>query len=115
MVVFSGRPACFWLGRKAGGIRPGVKIAYGTDSGVSKHGDNAREAVLMVKAGMSAMEVIKSATVNAADLLDMSSDIGTIEAGKYADIIAVDGSPLEDITELLDVDFVMKGGKVYKD
>ncbi|MDQ6960249.1 MAG: amidohydrolase family protein, partial [Mariprofundaceae bacterium] len=92
----------------------GVKIAYGTDSGVSKHGNNAREAVLMVKAGMPAMEVIKTATVNAADLLDMSSDIGTIEAGKYADIIAVDGSPLEDITELLDVDFVMKGGKVYK-
>ncbi len=92
----------------------GVKIAYGTDSGVSRHGDNAREAVLMVKAGMPAMDVIKAATVNAADLLDMSTDIGTIEAGKYADIIAVDGSPLEDITELLDVDFVMKGGQVYK-
>lgn len=95
--------------------KAGVKIAYGTDSGVSPHGTNAREAVLMVKAGMPEMEVIKSATVNAADLLDMSSSIGTIEAGKYADIIAVDGSPLEDIEELLDVDFVMKGGKVYKD
>jgi imidazolonepropionase-like amidohydrolase len=69
----------------------------------------------MVKAGMPEMEVIKSATVNAADLLDMSSEIGTIEAGKYADIIAVDGSPLENIEELLDVNFVMKGGKVYKD
>jgi len=69
----------------------------------------------MVKAGMPEIEVIKSATVNSADLLDMSADIGTIEAGKYADIIAVDGSPLDDISELLDVGFVMKGGKVYKD
>jgi len=93
----------------------GVKIAYGTDSGVSKHGTNAQEAVLMVKAGMPEMDVIKSATVNTADLLDMTSSIGTIEAGKYADIIAVDDSPLENIEELLDVDFVMKGGKVYKD
>jgi len=95
--------------------KAGVKIAYGTDSGVSKHGSNAQEAVLMVKAGMPEMDVIKSATVNSADLLDMTSSIGTIEAGKYADIIAVDSSPLENIEELLDVDFVMKGGKVYKD
>ncbi len=95
--------------------KAGVKIAYGTDSGVSKHGTNAREAMLMVKAGMPEMEVIKSATVNAADLLDMSSSLGSIEAGKYADIIAVDNSPLNNIEELLDVDFVMKGGKVYKD
>jgi len=93
----------------------GVKIAYGTDSGVSKHGTNAQEAVLMVEAGMPEMDVIKTATVNAADLLDMSADIGTIEAGKYADIIAVDSSPLDDISQLLDVDFVMKGGKIYKD
>jgi imidazolonepropionase-like amidohydrolase len=64
---------------------------------------------------MPEMEVIKSATVNAADLLDMSSEIGTIETGKYADIIAVDGSPLENIEELLEVNFVMKGGKIYKD
>jgi len=95
--------------------KAGVNIAYGTDSGVSKHGTNAREAVLMVEAGMPEMEVIKSATVNAADLLDMSSSIGTIESGKYADIIALDNSPLDNIEELLDVDFVMKGGKVYKD
>jgi len=95
--------------------KAGVKIAYGTDSGVSKHGTNAQEAVLMVKAGMPEMDVIKSATVNSADLLDMTSSIGTIEVGKYADIIAVDNSPLENIEELLDVDFVMKGGKVYKD
>jgi len=93
----------------------GVNIAYGTDSGVSKHGINAEEAVLMVENGMSEMDVLVSATINAADLIGMSDSVGTIEAGMYADIIAVDGSPLEDISELLDVDFVMKGGKVYKD
>lgn len=95
--------------------KAGVNIAYGTDSGISPHGTNAQEAVLMVEAGMSEMNVIISATVNAADLIDMSDSIGTIEAGKFADIIAVDASPLENIDELLDVDFVMKGGKVYKD
>lgn len=95
--------------------KAGVKIAYGTDSGVSKHGINAQEAVLMARAGMSEMDVIKTATVNAADLLGMSDSIGTIEAGKYADIIAVDTSPLENIEALLDVGFVMKGGKVYTD
>ena len=94
--------------------KAGVKIAYGTDSGISPHGTNAEEAVLMVEAGMSEMDVIVSATINAADLVDMSDSIGTIEAGKLADIIAVSGSPLEDIEELLDVDFVMKDGKVYK-
>lgn len=92
----------------------GVNIAYGTDSGVSPHGTNAEEAVLMVEAGMSAMDVIVSATVNAADLVDMSDSLGTLESGKHADIIAVDASPLENIEELLDVDFVMKGGKIYK-
>lgn len=94
--------------------KAGVNVAYGTDSGISPHGTNAEEAVLMVEAGMSAMAVIVSATINAADLIDMSDSIGTIEAGKFADIIAVDASPLDDIEELLDVDFVMKGGKVYK-
>ena len=94
--------------------KAGVRVAYGTDSGISPHGTNAEEAVLMVEAGMSEMDVLVAATVNAADLVDMSDSIGTIEAGKFADIIAVDGSPLVDISELLDVDFVMKGGKVYK-
>ncbi len=94
--------------------KAGVKVAYGTDSGISPHGTNAQEAVLMVEAGMSEMDVIVSATINAADLIDMSDAIGTIETGKFADIIAVEGSPLDDIGELLDVDFVMKGGKVYK-
>ena len=94
--------------------KAGVNVAYGTDSGISPHGTNAQEAVLMVEAGMSEMDVIVSATINAADLIDMSDSIGTIESGKFADLIAVDESPLEDIEELLDVDFVMKGGKIYK-
>ncbi len=93
----------------------GVNIAYGTDSGVSPHGTNAEEALLMVEAGMTGMEVLIAATINAADLIDMSDSIGTIEAGKFADIIAVDRSPLDDIAELLDVNFVMKNGKIYKD
>ncbi|MBB6519875.1 metal-dependent hydrolase family protein [Pseudoteredinibacter isoporae] len=92
----------------------GVKIAFGTDSGVSRHGINAQEAVLMAQAGMTPMDVLESATINAADLIDRSSDLGTLEAGKIADIIATGGSPLSDIKELLDVDFVMKDGKVYK-
>lgn len=94
--------------------KAGVNIAYGTDSGISRHGDNAQEALLMVEAGMSEMDVIISATINAADLVDMSDAVGTIESGKFADIIAVDTSPLENIEALLDVNFVMKGGKVYK-
>ena len=94
--------------------KAGVNVAYGTDSGISPHGTNAQEAVLMVEAGMTEMEVIIAATINAADLIDMSDSLGTIETGKFADLIAVDNSPLENIEELLDVDFVMKGGKVYK-
>jgi len=92
----------------------GVKIAYGTDSGISPHGTNAEEAVLMHQAGMPNADILVSATVNAADLIGMSDQLGTLEIGKQADIIATDGSPLTDIEELLDVDFVMKGGKVHK-
>lgn len=94
--------------------KAGVRVAYGTDSGVSRHGINAEEAVLMHQAGMSEMDILVTATVNAADLISMSDSLGTIETGKHADIIATDGSPLENIEELLDVDFVMKGGKVFK-
>ena len=68
----------------------------------------------MHRAGMSEMAIIEAATVNAADLIDMSDSLGTLEAGKHADIIATDGSPLDNIEELLEVDFVMKGGKVFK-
>jgi imidazolonepropionase-like amidohydrolase len=81
---------------------------------VSKHGDNAQEFIYMIKAGMSEQDAIKTATSVAAEHIEMGDKIGTLEAGKYADIIAVDGDPLRDIEELLDVDFVMKGGVVYK-
>ena len=94
--------------------KAGVKIAYGTDSGVSKHGYNAREAQLMFAAGMSAQEVLVSATINGADLIGKSKTLGTLEVGKVADIIAMHASPLNNIDELLDVDFVMKTGKVVK-
>ncbi len=94
--------------------KAGVKVAYGTDSGISKHGTNAQEAILMHKAGMSAMEILKTATVNAADLIDMSTSLGTIESGKFADIIAMKKSPIDDIHALTDVAFVMRNGKVYK-
>ena len=94
--------------------KAGVKIAFGTDSGVSKHGNNAQEALLMAKGGMAPMDVLVSATVNGADLIGMSDSLGTLEPGKYADIIAMHGSPLESLSELLDVDFVMKAGKQVK-
>lgn len=92
----------------------GVKIAYGTDSGVSKHGYNAREAQLMLAAGMSPQDILVSATINGADLIGRSKSVGTLEVGKIADVIAMHGSPLNDINELLDVDFVMKSGEVVK-
>ena len=92
----------------------GVKIAFGTDAGVSKHGRNADEFELMVKYGMPAVEAIKAATVNAADLLGLSGEVGTVEAGKSADIIAVSGDPLSDVTTLKKIDFVMVRGEVVK-
>ncbi len=92
----------------------GVNIAFGTDSGVSKHGTNAQEFLLMRQIGMSEMDMLVAATVSGAELIGMSDTLGTIEVGKQADIIATGGSPLENIEELLDVDFVMKGGVVAK-
>ena len=92
----------------------GVKIAFGTDSGVSRHGQNAREFVLMVEAGMTPMSAIVAATINAADLLGLSREVGTIEPGKAADLVATSASPLADITELTRVRFVMRNGNVYK-
>lgn len=93
----------------------GVMIAFGTDTGVSRHGDNAREFALLVEAGLSPMEAIRSATITASEHVMMDDDIGTIEAGKFADIIAVAANPLEDVTALEDVVFVMQGGEVYSD
>ncbi len=92
----------------------GVTIAFGTDSGVSAHGDNAQEFALMVEVGMTPAEAIRSATVVAAAHVGLADEIGTIEAGKAADIIAVDGDPLADVNELLEVDFVMKDGAIVK-
>jgi imidazolonepropionase-like amidohydrolase len=94
--------------------KAGVKIAFGTDTGVSPHGDNAKEFQYMVEAGMPAYEAIKSATVAASELLRISKDYGTLEKGKIADIVAVKGNPLEDIKHLQQVSFVMKDGKIYK-
>jgi len=94
--------------------KAGVKIAFGTDSGVSPHGDNAKEFMYMVEVGMPPYEAIKSATVAASDLLRISDQYGTLESGKMADIVAVKGNPLEDITILQKVSFVMKDGVVYK-
>lgn len=94
--------------------KAGVKIAFGTDSGVSAHGDNAKEFKLMVDAGMPPMEAIRTATVHAADLLGESDHLGSLSKGKHADIIAVDGNPLESIQLLESVSFVMKGGEVFK-
>ncbi|WP_454761634.1 amidohydrolase family protein [Caulobacter segnis] len=92
----------------------GIKIAFGTDTGVSAHGDNAGEFALLVKAGLTPLEAIQTATVNAADHFSLSSEIGSLAAGKSADLIAVKGDPLKDVTELQRVTSVIKGGVVYK-
>lgn len=93
----------------------GVKIAFGTDTGVSAHGDNAQEFALMVGAGMTPLQTIQAATVNAADHFSLTAEIGSIAPGKVADIIAVGGDPLANVRELESVDFVMARGKVYKE
>lgn len=92
----------------------GVKIAFGTDAGVFPHGENGKEFIYMVEAGMPAMEAIKAATVVPAGILGMSDKIGTLEAGKLADLIAVDDNPLKNIGVMTSVSFVMKDGVVYK-
>ena len=92
----------------------GVKIAFGTDCGVGPHGDNAKEFALMVAGGMPPMEAIQSATRVTAELLEIEDEVGTLEAGKLADLIAVDGDPLADISELESVEFVMRQGVVHK-
>jgi imidazolonepropionase-like amidohydrolase len=90
----------------------GVKVAFGTDAAVYPHGLNAHEFAVYVRLGMSPLQAIQTATIHGADLLGWSSKIGTLEAGKWADLIAVDGEPLKDVTTLERVKFVMKGGEV---
>lgn len=94
--------------------RNGIRIAFGTDSGVSKHGENAREFGLLVEAGLTPAEAIRAATIVGAENLGRADLLGSIEPGKRADVIAVEDDPLEDVAALLDVDFVMKDGTVYK-
>jgi len=95
-------------------VRAGVKMTFGTDAGVCPHGVNARQFAFMVKYGMTPMQAIQAATVNAADLIGHSELFGSITPGKSADIIAVHGDPLADIRTLENVSFVMKEGTVYK-
>lgn len=98
----------------ANAYQAGVKIAFGTDAGVFDHGENYREFIYMVEAGMPEMEAIRSATYHAAVLLNQEENLGTIEAGKYADLVAVDGNPLQDISLLSEIHFVMRDGEVFK-
>jgi imidazolonepropionase-like amidohydrolase len=92
----------------------GLRIAFGTDTAVSPHGENAREFALMVKAGMTPMQAIVAATITAADHIAQSGNLGTIEPGKTADVIATEKSPLDDVNELMNVRFVMRDGIVFK-
>ncbi len=92
----------------------GVNIAFGTDAGVYPHGRNAEQFILMKEAGMTEIDIIKSATIQAAKLLEIENELGSIQTGKIADIIAVKGNPLSDIRILENVVFVMKGGTIYK-
>jgi len=94
--------------------KAGVKIAFGTDAGVFPHGQNAREFELMVAAGMPPLEAIRSATLNAAELLGETGNLGTVAPGKYADVVAVAGDPVADIARMKSMAFVMRGGVVYK-
>ncbi len=93
----------------------GVKIALGTDAAVYPHGLNARELAVYVRIGMTPLQAIQTSTLNAADLLGWTDRVGAIAPGKWADIIAVNGNPVEDVSTLQNVRFVMKGGQVYKD
>ena len=92
----------------------GVKVAFGTDAAVYPHGLNAHEFAVMVRLGLTPLQAIQAATLNAADLLGWSGKVGTLEPGAWADIVAVDGDPVKDVTTLERVKFVMKGGEVVK-
>ncbi len=92
----------------------GVKMAFGTDASIFEHGRNAEQFKLMKEAGMKSIDILKSATINASELIGIDTNTGSIEVGKWADIIAVKGNPMENIELLKNVYFVMKGGKIYK-
>lgn len=98
--------------RKA--VRAGVKMVFGTDAGVYPHGTNANQFPVMVQYGMTPMQAIQAATLNAAEALNRTGDVGAIQAGRYGDLIAVSSDPMADISALEHVDFVMKGGEVMK-
>jgi imidazolonepropionase-like amidohydrolase len=102
------------IGTAGRAYKAGVKIAFGTDAGVYPHGENAHEFELMVQAGMPPLYAIQAATVSASQLLKHDKDLGSVTAGKFADVVAVSGNPLEDISILKQVSFVMKEGVVYK-
>ncbi|KKL01195.1 amidohydrolase family protein [Rheinheimera mesophila] len=113
------RPKALAIGPKiqqtfAEAYKEGVKIAFGTDSGVGAHGDNWREFVFMTEAGMPALQAIQSATIVSARLLKVDQELGSVTAGKIADLVAVPGDPLQDIQLMGKVSFVMKAGVVYK-
>ena len=98
-------------------VEAGVKVAMGTDSGVGKHGENARELLLMVENGMTPMQAIVASTANAARLLHLENQVGTLEMGKLADVVVVDGDVLEDMSKIADpanVKLVLKGGQAAK-
>ena len=95
--------------------KAGVKIAFGTDTGVGPHGDNAKEFQYMVEGGMPPLQAIRAATLYAASVMGVEKDLGTVEAGKLADIVAVQGDPVKDITSMMKMAFVMKDGVVYRE
>jgi imidazolonepropionase-like amidohydrolase len=94
--------------------RLGVKLTFGTDSGVYRHGDNAKQLATMVRYGMTPLQALQAATLNSADALGMKGKVGNIAVGHWADIIAVDNDPLADVRSVEKVSFVMKDGQVYK-
>jgi imidazolonepropionase-like amidohydrolase len=96
-------------------VARGVKVAYGTDSGIYPHGMNAMQLPYMVKYGMTPMQAIRSATISAAELMQWKDSVGSLAPGKYADVIAVEGDALADLRSFMKVAFVMKGGTVYKE
>jgi imidazolonepropionase-like amidohydrolase len=113
------RPKAATIGGKvqqtfAAAYKAGVKIAFGTDAGVYEHGENWREFIYMTEAGMPPLEAIYSATIEGARLLGVAAELGSIKAGKIADIIAVAGDPLQDINQMGNVSFVMKAGQIYR-